>query len=343
MNATQQESSNKGGSEMKHDHKLTITPSSRAFYLLAIPILIGLSMFGLPWVVFSHGYSGIADSKVFEEVQFGISQDSSSARFAPIDLGVTIEMPAFVHPGDDFYVTGNLNNPGVLMPQVPVFFILQIGNEFWFWPSWTHFVPPDVGTIDYMRMDIPNGTTPVTVFPVFSWPDTGSSSGSGLFFYGAILTDDLSAILGTLAAEEWGYGPIPGTATPTPNGPTPTPHAPTPTRTSTPLLPTLTPTPTPPAPTFTPVPVVHDVSIVDDQFQPNDITINAGDSVRWTHNGSFPHTTTSGSNGTPDGLWNSGTMSHGQIFTHAFSSAGDFSYYCEFHWSSGMTGIVRVQ
>jgi len=84
------------------------------------------------------------------------------------------------------------------------------------------------------------------------------------------------------------------------------------------------------------------VSIVDNLFQPDTVTVNRGDSVVWTNNGAFPHTSTSGVDGVWDSLWDSGTMAHGVTFVHGFLTDGTFNYYCTFHWLSGMKGVVVV-
>ena len=77
-------------------------------------------------------------------------------------------------------------------------------------------------------------------------------------------------------------------------------------------------------------------------FSPNPVTIHPGDTVQWTwaDNG---HTTTSGTNGVPNGLWNSGILGNGATFSHTFNAAGSFPYYCTPHWSCcGMSGTVTV-
>lgn len=84
------------------------------------------------------------------------------------------------------------------------------------------------------------------------------------------------------------------------------------------------------------------VSMIDNAFQPDTVMINAGDSVIWTNNGTFTHTSTSGANGVWDSLWNSGNMSHGVTFTRGFPTDGTFNYYCTLHWLGGMNGVVVV-
>jgi plastocyanin len=84
------------------------------------------------------------------------------------------------------------------------------------------------------------------------------------------------------------------------------------------------------------------VSIIDNVFSPDSVQIDPGDSIVWTNNGVNPHTSTSGVSGVPDGLWNSGTLSHGAKFTRGFATGGRFSYYCQFHYVLGMTGVITV-
>src|SRR5438128_598670 len=76
-------------------------------------------------------------------------------------------------------------------------------------------------------------------------------------------------------------------------------------------------------------------------FMPSSVTIHPGDTVRWTWSSSG-HSTTSGNPCTPNGLWDSGTLNQGAMFTHTFNSVGSFPYFCTPHCSLGMTGMVTV-
>ncbi len=124
----------------------------------------------------------------------------------PFPLGVRIDMPAWVSPSEIFSVTGYLDNPDEVLTGVPVFFVLDVYGEFWFWDDWTHFIPPD-GAVDFVVMTLPQGTTMVNVLLPFVWPDTGNAAVSGLRFWGALLDESMSTILGNYAVIEWGYGP----------------------------------------------------------------------------------------------------------------------------------------
>ena len=95
--------------------------------------------------------------------------------------------------------------------------------------------------------------------------------------------------------------------------------------------------PAPPTPPPTPTAKTVDVSIRFPSFSPNPVSINVGDTVRWTNNDTFQHTAT-GDGGTP--AFNTGTINGGQAISHTFNSAGTFPYHCNFH--TNMTGTVVV-
>lgn len=80
-------------------------------------------------------------------------------------------------------------------------------------------------------------------------------------------------------------------------------------------------------------------------YDPNPVQANIGDTVIWTNDDSTPHTVTSGSNGQPDGKFDSSPnfnplMTPGQTFEHTFEAAGEYPYYCGLH--PNMVGTVSV-
>lgn len=82
-----------------------------------------------------------------------------------------------------------------------------------------------------------------------------------------------------------------------------------------------------------------------DAYDPNPVEISVGDTVTWTNDDSQPHTVTSGSNGQPDGTFDSSPnlnplMAPGDTFEYTFEEAGEFSYYCAVH--PNMVGTVNV-
>ena len=78
------------------------------------------------------------------------------------------------------------------------------------------------------------------------------------------------------------------------------------------------------------------------KFTPQNVTIHVGDTVQWTWVGSG-HSSTSGTPGNPDGLWDSGVQNSGFVFSHTFTTAGTFNYFCSPHGACcGMIGTVTV-
>ena len=65
----------------------------------------------------------------------------------------------------------------------------------------------------------------------------------------------------------------------------------------------------------------HEVSIGDNFFDPETVTISRGDRVRWTNEGSHTHRTKS-----IDGLWDSGFLDPGETYTRTFNNYGSFDY-----------------
>lgn len=68
------------------------------------------------------------------------------------------------------------------------------------------------------------------------------------------------------------------------------------------------------------------MTIANFSFQPATLTIPAGTTVTWTNQDSVSHTSTSDT-----GVWNSGTLAHGQSFSFTFSQPGTFPYHCAIH------------
>lgn len=86
------------------------------------------------------------------------------------------------------------------------------------------------------------------------------------------------------------------------------------------------------------------VSIIDFTYVPDTASVTLGDSVVWTNNGTHTHTSTSGADGVPNGLWNSGFLNPGAMYGHKFADTGSFPYYCAVHYPiNGMSGLIRVR
>src|SRR5438874_10110396 len=81
------------------------------------------------------------------------------------------------------------------------------------------------------------------------------------------------------------------------------------------------------------------VSIVDNNFQPQQLTVTAGDTVLWTDNGDNPHTVTADDGSFDSSNGGSGTLAKGQTFSHAFSTPGTHAYHCKIHGAAGGIGM----
>lgn len=108
--------------------------------------------------------------------------------------------------------------------------------------------------------------------------------------------------------------------------------------------PTLAPTPMPtaapapaPAPAAAPAGNVA-ATVIDNRFQPKELTIAVGSTVTWTNNGNNIHTLTSA-----DGLFDSGGLLGGQSFSFKFDKAGTYRLICRQHGLNGMAAQVTVQ
>jgi plastocyanin len=84
--------------------------------------------------------------------------------------------------------------------------------------------------------------------------------------------------------------------------------------------------------------VTHEVTIVDFAFGPADLTIQVGDTVRWTNQGGTDHTATSTSG---PASFSSPGLATGATFEFTFTVAGVYEYRCSFHPS--MTGGITVE
>ena len=79
----------------------------------------------------------------------------------------------------------------------------------------------------------------------------------------------------------------------------------------------------------------------DECFVPSSVSINKGDTVRWTNSDTAAHTVTSGTpDGGPDGVFDSSLVMAGNNYEYTFDQSGSVDYFCMVHpW---MQGIVQV-
>ena len=78
------------------------------------------------------------------------------------------------------------------------------------------------------------------------------------------------------------------------------------------------------------------VSMGDNFFGPDALTVAVGDTVTWSNDGAVPHTATA------QGAFDTDILMSGESFSYTFSSAGTFDYICLVH-PGVMTGSIVVQ
>ena len=78
------------------------------------------------------------------------------------------------------------------------------------------------------------------------------------------------------------------------------------------------------------------VDITGFAFSPETLTISIGDTVAWTNKESATHTATA-----DGGEFDSGNLGNGDTFSHTFTAAGTYTYYCKIHTSMTSTIIVE--
>ncbi|HMB71266.1 MAG TPA: plastocyanin/azurin family copper-binding protein [bacterium] len=80
-------------------------------------------------------------------------------------------------------------------------------------------------------------------------------------------------------------------------------------------------------------------------FDPPELEIEVGDTVEWIHSAGN-HTVTHGTDDAnpplADKLFDEPLSVTVPLVSHTFDEAGDFDYYCRFHLSLNMTGVIRV-
>lgn len=80
------------------------------------------------------------------------------------------------------------------------------------------------------------------------------------------------------------------------------------------------------------------VEISDFAFNPQEITINKGDSIMWTNKDTASHTIVSDTGSEINSPY---ALTNGQTYVHTFNTVGTYDYHCSIHAS--MKGRVIVQ
>jgi plastocyanin len=68
-------------------------------------------------------------------------------------------------------------------------------------------------------------------------------------------------------------------------------------------------------------------------FHPDPVPVNVGDTVEWIWD-EGNHSSTA-----DDNSWDSGVLNQGANYSHTFTTAGNFPYYCVVHGGPGGVGM----
>ena len=99
----------------------------------------------------------------------------------------------------------------------------------------------------------------------------------------------------------------------------------------------------------TKISIVEEASEMGDQaYDPNPVKVKAGNTVTWTNDDIQAHTVTSGTDSSDPNMGKvfdsspglSTLLSTNQTFSHKFTTAGEFPYFCQLHPT--MVGKVVV-
>jgi plastocyanin len=88
---------------------------------------------------------------------------------------------------------------------------------------------------------------------------------------------------------------------------------------------------------------VATVTMTGRRFSPQTITVRAGETVVWQNASSSTHTVTAESVPPGAALFDSGNVGRRGQFSHTFTVAGEYHYYCRPHRRIGMVGTVVVE
>ena len=82
-------------------------------------------------------------------------------------------------------------------------------------------------------------------------------------------------------------------------------------------------------------PVTHDVQIKQFAFEPANLEVHVGDTIRWTNKDLAPHTATANEFG-----WDTGELVNGASAEIVITETMETSYFCAFH--PHMTGKLTI-
>jgi plastocyanin len=83
-------------------------------------------------------------------------------------------------------------------------------------------------------------------------------------------------------------------------------------------------------------PGMNEVWIQGMAYNPSTITVTTGTTIIWTNKDAVAHTVTSST-----GLFDSGSVGNNGTYSHTFTTAGTFQYFCIFHPSMVASVVVN--
>lgn len=111
---------------------------------------------------------------------------------------VDLDMPDIhLMPGDTFTLNHTFANPLVSTISAHEYIILDVYQNYWFWPSWSQ-------SIEYQPRTIGGDFCDIQTILTFAWPDI-TDSASGLRFWSAMMDEPTQTLL-DYDVIEWAYG-----------------------------------------------------------------------------------------------------------------------------------------
>ena len=121
------------------------------------------------------------------------------------DLTLSMEMPSGgITFGNEFYAALLIDNDGPLLEGLPVFFLLEVFDAYYFWPGWQQYQPPEYPFIDYRTIAMAPGNNQVSIIDTIIWPGTGSDIITAQF-YAAVTNRTLSGLASNLESGSWQF------------------------------------------------------------------------------------------------------------------------------------------
>ncbi len=121
------------------------------------------------------------------------------------EISGDLDMPTrWVDPGELFGLTFTVTNKGEELADLPVFIVLDVQGDLFFWPSWAHWAPPAYTGVDFIRVTLPPGDRELVVFPEIEWPETGLEM-DGLQFIAAVTNWSITGLASDVEVIEWSF------------------------------------------------------------------------------------------------------------------------------------------